>query len=62
MMATWVQAWRLSSLKTRLAAILQNTQSPVPSIVFYSNPSSCIKQGIQKKISNDTYWNRTELR
>ncbi|XP_015514595.1 biotin--protein ligase isoform X1 [Neodiprion lecontei] len=44
MVATWVQAWRLSSLRTRLAAILQNSNSPTPTIVFYINSIGCVNQ------------------
>lgn len=39
MVATWIQSWRLSSLKSRLCTALKESDSMRPSVVFYTAAS-----------------------
>ena len=45
MVATWIQGWRLSSLKARLSVALQGVESKKPSIMFYTAAVIRSKEG-----------------
>ena len=45
MVATWVQSWRLSSLRARLQSILQGPEAATPSIMLYTATQLSLKDG-----------------
>lgn len=49
MVATWIQSWRLASLRMRLTALLQEPQASRPTIMFHTVSRPIFREGKQNE-------------
>ncbi|XP_014203676.1 biotin--protein ligase isoform X2 [Copidosoma floridanum] len=55
MVATWVQSWRLSSLRTRLQSILQGPEATRPTVMLYTAAT------VQSSVKDENNGNKNKL-